>query len=115
MTTQHLIRVTTYDELHRIIDAFASGGAPFIIVKGSGGVGKSKAVEQRCSGIRFLKGRLSPADFYKICFACRPTTPICLDDIGMDDLNANLEQLRQLTETDRIRTMQWNTGMLPEI
>ena len=103
--------LTTYDDLSRTAIPFARGDIPLMILIGSPGVGKSKALQKACVGMPCLSvsGKKSPLDAY-IDLHRHIDQPVIFDDVDTllkDDDGKVL--LRQLTETTSVKTVTWGS------
>ena len=96
-----MVRVSTYKEYKQYVQGFIDGYIPFIIIKSSGGHGKTYTFEQfkkKGHNIIFLSGHVTPLKFY-LTMMENPTAKIILDDVGTTFTNKTMgELLKQATE-----------------
>jgi hypothetical protein len=104
------IHLTTYQELARIVQAFASGHLQLLILIGGHGLGKSRCVRQALAGQAcWLEGNLSVFGLYCQLWQHRHR-PIVLDDIdGWYAQRDGVRLLKSLTQSERIKTVSWHT------
>jgi hypothetical protein len=104
------IRLTTYAELEKIVDGFARGDLKLLILLGSHGLGKSRALRQAMAGQAcWLEGNTSAFGLYCQLWH-HQNRPIVLDDL--DGLYANrdgIRLLKSLTQTEPHKTVSWYT------
>jgi hypothetical protein len=103
--------IKTIDQLGNLMQAFANGSIPLLVVLGKPGLSKTQTIKKALVGKSnlYIKGRRTPITFYCDAFTYQDK-PICLDDANnfIED-KLNREMLRALTETDAIRRMEWSS------
>ena len=104
------MRLTTYGELEKIVQAFARGHLNLLILIGSHGLGKSRIVRQALAGQGcWLEGNLSVFGLYCQLWKHRHR-PVVLDDIdGLYAQRDGVRLLKSLTQSERFKSVSWHT------
>ena len=110
--------ITLFDQLGNLMQAFADGNIPLLVVVGGPGLSKSQIIKKALAGKSnlYIKGRRTPITFYCDAYTYQDK-PICLDDANnFIENKLNREMLRALTETDAVKRMEWSskTSILEE-
>ncbi|HEV3446244.1 MAG TPA: hypothetical protein VG099_16495 [Gemmataceae bacterium] len=104
------IRLTSYTDLEKMVRGFARGNLNLLILLGSHGLGKSRALRQAMAGQAcWLEGNASAFGLYCQLWRHR-NRPVVLDDL--DGLYANrdgIRLLKSLTQTEPHKTVSWYT------
>ncbi len=124
---RHCLVVRTYDELRKLVRAFASGAYELLTIIGDPGVGKSEIVkrilQETLGAMRWglIKGKHTPLDLYERLYAFRSIL-VVLDDL--DDLlqkKENVMLLKCLCDTQPVKRVEWGSrhaaftsGQLPK-
>lgn len=103
--------LSQYDDLTRYGQAFADGHLNLLILTGGPGLGKSRLIkslvgQEAC----WLDGHTTAFGMYVRLYRHRGR-PVVIDDV--DDLHNNREAVRllkSLCQTDREKTISWNSG-----
>jgi hypothetical protein len=104
----------TYAEFGREVEAFDHGERNLLIIVGPPGTSKSTAVRKRVRHARIIQGGSTAYRLYRELFENR-NLPIVLDDADKVFRDkAGVFLLKLLTQTDPIKTLQWNSNT-PEI
>ena len=108
---EQAFNVSTYDELHRFVTAFAEGHLNLLILIGTAGLAKSQAVK-RAVGERalWIEGNATAFGIYTQLYKHRGEL-VVIDDV--DDLytdRAAVRLLKCLCQTDPEKTVAWNTA-----
>lgn len=108
---RNTMRLTTYSELERFVDAFRQGHLRSVLLLGPPGIGKSQTVRQALGDhAGWICGNASPFGIYLHAYEHR-NRPLVLDDI--DELNrspAGVRLLKALCQTDAVRTVSWQSA-----
>jgi hypothetical protein len=104
------IRLTTYLELEKMVQAFARGHLHLLILIGGHGLGKSRIVRQALAGQAcWLEGNLSVFGLYCQLWEHR-NLPVVLDDVdGLYRQRDGVRLLKCLTQSGRIKNISWHT------
>ena len=104
------IRLTTYHELDKVVQAFARGHLQLLILIGSHGLGKSRAIRQALAGQAcWLEGHLSVFGLYCQLWRHRHRT-VVLDDVdGWYTQRDGVRLLKCLTQSERCKQVSWHT------
>ncbi len=104
------MRLTTYLELEKIVEAFARGHLHLLILIGSHGLGKSRIVRQALAGRAcWLEGNLSVFGLYCQLWENR-NRPLVLDDVdGLYAQREGVRLLKCLTQSEPIKSVSWHT------
>ncbi|MCE9566587.1 MAG: ATP-binding protein [Planctomycetes bacterium] len=107
----HAVLVTTYDELDRLLNAFAKGHLPLLILLGTPGVGKSRAVSRALPEptAGWISGNASAFGLYCATYEHR-NKPLVIDDVdSLYSDRAAVRLLKGLCQTDLLKTVGWHT------
>jgi hypothetical protein len=104
------MRLTTYSELEKIVQAFARGHLNLLILIGGHGLGKSRIVRRVLAGQAcWLEGNLSVFGLYCQLWEKR-NLPIVLDDVdGLYAQREGVRLLKCLTQSEPIKSVSWHT------
>lgn len=104
------IRVPTYGELGNYARAFGDKRFNLLIVAGDPGLGKSQAFKAALGNrARWLEGHASAFGAYRDLYHHRDE-PVVLDDVGgLDNDPKWAHLLKCLCQTDRVKTLNWQT------
>jgi hypothetical protein len=104
------IRLTTYFELEKVVEAFARGHLNLLILIGGHGLGKSRLVRQALAGQAYwLEGNLSVFGLYCQLWEHR-NLPFVLDDVdGLYAQRDGVRLLKCLTQSEPIKSVSWHT------
>src|SRR5260370_10159302 len=104
------IRVTTYADLEKIVEAFARGALNLLILLGGHGLGKSRIVRQALPGPAcWLEGNTSVFGLYCQLWRQRHK-PVVLDDLdGLYASRDGIRLLKCLTQTESGKQVSWHT------
>lgn len=112
----HCLAVSKYDELRKLLAAFANGTYELICVLGGPGLGKSEMIRrimQQATGPNgwgLIKGKHTPLDLYQRLYRYR-AVPVVLDDL--DDLLRkpdNVMMLKCLCDTVPVKRLEWGSN-----
>lgn len=104
--------ITTYAGLAREMDAFAHCERNLLIVVGPPGTAKSTAGRQYLGDARIIEGGATPYRLYMELYKHRDL-PVVLDDADKVFRNRDgVFLLKLLTQTDGVKTIQWNSNAL---
>jgi hypothetical protein len=105
-----VLRITTYEKLTQYLRAFAEGHFHLVILVGTGGVGKSRAVKAALNGKAcWIEGNATPFGMYVKLYRHRDEF-IVIDDV--DDLYADrsgVRLLKCLCQTEEEKSVAWHT------
>jgi hypothetical protein len=106
----HAVHVPTYAELEHYVRAFAAGHFNLLLLLGSPGVGKSRAVRQALAGpFCWIGGQATALGIYVEAYRHRHL-PIVLDDVdGLDGNRDGIRVLKALAQTEPRKTLSWLT------
>ena len=103
--------VTTYEELHRFVTAFAEGHLNLLILIGKAGLAKSQSVRRAVGeGACWIEGNATPFGIYSQLYRHRGEL-IIIDDV--DSLytdRAAVRLLKCLCQTDPEKNIAWHTA-----
>jgi hypothetical protein len=104
------MRLTTYFELEKVVEAFARGHLNLLILIGGHGLGKSRIVRHTLAGRAcWLEGNLSVFGLYCQLWEHR-NLPVVLDDVdGLYAQRDGVRLLKCLTQTEPIKSVSWHT------
>jgi hypothetical protein len=104
----HAVRVPTYAELQRYVQAFAQGHLNLLMIFGSPGVGKSRSVRQALTGpVCWIGGQATAFGIFLEAYHHRHQ-PIVLDDVdGLDSNRDSIRLLKALAQTEPTKTLSW--------
>jgi hypothetical protein len=104
------MRLTTYLEVEKIVQAFARGHLRLLILIGGHGLGKSRIVRQALAGPScWLEGSLSVFGLYCQLWEHR-NLPVVLDDVdGWYAQREGVRLLKCLTQSEPIKSVSWHT------
>ena len=104
------IRVTTYADLEKIVQAFAGGALNLLILLGSHGLGKSRIVRHALPGpVCWLDGNTSVFGLYCQLWHHRHR-PVILDDLdGLYACRDGVRLLKCLTQSEPSKQVSWHT------
>jgi hypothetical protein len=104
------LRLTTYVELERIVEAFAQGHLQLLILIGSHGLGKSRVVRKALAGRAcWLEGNVSVFGLYCKLWQHRHR-PFVLDDVdGWYAQRDGVRLLKCLTQSEANKRVSWHT------
>ena len=104
------MRLTTYFELEKIIQAFARGHLHLLMLIGGHGLGKSRIVRHALAGPAcWLEGNLSVFGLYCQLWQHR-NRPVVLDDVdGLYAQRDGVRLLKCLTQSEPIKSVSWHT------
>jgi len=104
------IRVTTYADLEKIVEAFARGALNLLILLGGHGLGKSRSVRQALTGPAcWLEGNTSVFGLYCQLWRHRHQ-PVILDDLdGLYASRDGIRLLKCLTQSESSKQLSWHT------
>ena len=104
------IRVTTYADLEKIVQAFAGGALNLLILLGSHGLGKSRIVRHALPGpVCWLDGNTSVFGLYCQLWHHRHQ-PVVLDDLdGLYASRDGIRLLKCLTQSEPVKRVSWHT------
>jgi len=104
------IRVTTYADLEKIVEAFARGALNLLILLGGHGLGKSRIVRQALPGQAcWLEGNTSVFGLYCQLWRHRHQ-PVILDDLdGLYASRDGIRLLKCLTQSESLKRVSWHT------
>ena len=104
-----MMKITTYEELNKYVKAFSNDNFNLLIIKSKGGLSKSQLLKQYAKDSIFFRGHATPLSiFLKLQENSR--RKVIFDDV--DELiknKGNISILKQLTETTKIKEVQYNT------
>ncbi len=103
--------VTTYDELHRFVQAFADGHLNLLILVGSAGIAKSQSVRRAVGeGACWIEGNATPFGIYTQLYKHRGEL-IVIDDVDSlyTDRSA-VRLLKCLCQTDPEKSIAWHSA-----
>ena len=110
-TPEQAFTVTTYDELHRFVQAFADGHLNLLILVGSAGIAKSQSVRRAVGeGACWIEGNATPFGIYTQLYKHRGEL-IVIDDV--DSLNTDrsaVRLLKCLCQTDPEKSIAWHSA-----
>ena len=103
-------RVTAYEQLAEIVQAFSEGHLKLLFVLGDPGIGKSQVVRQGVPAeSSWINGTVSAFGLYSHAFRA-VDQPLILDDV--DGLHADrnaVRVLKCLCQTDDVKSVSWET------
>jgi hypothetical protein len=105
------IRVTTYADLEKLVQAFARGDLQLLILLGSHGLGKSRIVRQALppQPACWLDGNTSVFGLYCQLWHHRHQ-PVILDDLdGLYASRDGVRLLKCLTQSEAVKRVSWHT------
>jgi hypothetical protein len=104
------MRLTTYLELEKIVQAFARGHLHLLILIGGHGLGKSRIIRQALAGSAcWLEGNLSVFGLYCQLWKHRHRA-IVLDDVdGLYAQRDGVRLLKCLTQSEPIKSVGWHS------
>jgi len=101
--------IRKYDELKEMVKAFSNKKFNLLIIQSKGGLGKSQMVKEYVNDTVFFRGHATPLSiFLKLSDY---SASLCIFD-DVDELiknKGNVSLLKQLTETTKYKTVQYNT------
>lgn len=112
----HCLVVRDYDELRRLVLAFASGAYQLMCIIGGPGLGKTETVTRTLreilgpQGWGLIKGKHTPLDLYERLYRYR-SMPVVFDDL--DDLLRRVENvmlLKSVADTLPVNRVEWGSN-----
>jgi hypothetical protein len=110
-----LIKINTYNELTRIVRAWASGGYNLLVIVGEPGLAKTRTVREAVQATEepylWLKGTVSAYQLYRTLYAERAKDRLVIDDV--DSFYSDKDMIRILKclcETEPVKTLAWHTA-----
>jgi hypothetical protein len=104
------LRITTYEKLTQYLRAFAEGHFHLVILVGTGGAGKSRAVKAALNGKAcWIEGNATPFGMYTKLYRHRDEF-VVIDDV--DDLYADrsgVRLLKCLCQTEEEKSVAWHS------
>ena len=108
---QGVITVSTYDELHRFVHAFAAGHLNLLILIGPAGVAKSQTVRQAVGeDACWIEGNASAFGIYSKLYRHRDSLVVIDDVDSLYSDRAAIRLLKCLCQTDARKHVAWETG-----
>lgn len=107
-----MITIDTYDRLQTYIFAYAYQDINLLLIESKGGLGKTRHAKQAVKGkpFHYISGHITPLEFYNQLYENRGKL-IILDDVDMLLKNKLcVSIMKQLCETEKIKTLQYNTS-----
>jgi hypothetical protein len=104
------LTVVTYERLEVYLRAFAQGHFHLLVLVGTGGLGKSRAVRAALGGQGcWIEGNATPFGMYAKLYECRDAF-VVIDDV--DALHADRDGIRLLKclcQTEEAKTVAWHS------
>jgi hypothetical protein len=103
--------VTTYDELHRFVRAFADGHLNLLILIGSAGIAKSQSVRRAVGdGACWLEGNATAFGIYTQLYKHRGDLVVIDDVDSLYTDRSAVRLLKCLCQTDPEKNVAWHTA-----
>ena len=103
--------VSTYAELEQHARAFAGGFLNFLLVLGTAGLGKSRAIRHALGpDVCWIDGNASPFGIYQTAYENRGKA-IVLDDVdGLYRDRQGIRLLKSLCQTETLKALSWESN-----
>ncbi|MHA1737883.1 MAG: hypothetical protein ACTSWD_04800 [Candidatus Heimdallarchaeota archaeon] len=106
-----MLQITTYSKLKKVLREFKKGTFDFLIIIGAAGLGKtyntSKTLGKK---VCYINSHSTVLGLYQQAYA-HLDTPLWFDDVeGLFEKDKMIGLLKQLCETNPIKTIQYNTS-----
>jgi hypothetical protein len=108
-TTDHALRITTYQELHQIAQAFAQGDLNLLILSGDPGLEKTRTLKALLPPKRscYIEGNATAFGVYCELYRHRHE-PVVIDDVdNIYHEPAGVRLLKALCQTEPLKTVAW--------
>jgi hypothetical protein len=103
------LSINSYEELTKYVRGSVARELPLLIIRGSGGSGKTHLVREETGGALWINGRETPADFYCKLYD-NPAALVILDDTdGWTKNETMVSILKQAANTEEDKIIQYNT------
>lgn len=105
------MKISTYDELYRFVDAFADGSLRFLIVSSRGGLGKTHTVREALQQNDHLlfNGHATPLSIYKELYYANPNLTVFDDVDSLLSNKTSVSLLKQICDTSDERIVKYTT------
>ena len=108
---EQAFNVTTYDELHRFVRAFADGHLNLLMLIGSAGIAKSQTVRRAVGkGACWIEGNATPFGIYSQLYKHRGELVVIDDVDSLYTDRSAVRLLKCLCQTDSEKTVAWHTA-----
>ncbi len=103
--------VTTYDELHRFVRAFADGHLNLLILVGAAGIAKSQTVRKAVgAGACWIEGNATPFGIYTELYKHRGELVVIDDVDSLYTDRSAVRLLKCLCQTDPQKSIAWHSA-----
>jgi len=103
--------VTTYDELHRFVTAFAEGHLNLLILIGTAGLAKSQSVRRAVGdGACWIEGNATPFGIYTQLFKNKGELVVIDDVDSLYTDRSAVRLLKCLCQTDPVKSVAWHSA-----
>ncbi len=112
----HCLVVREYDELRRLVVAFATGAYQLICIIGGPGLGKTEMVTRTFreslgpNGWGLIKGKHTPLDLYQRLYRYRSVAVVFDDLDDLMRLAANVILLKSVADTSPVKWVEWGSN-----
>jgi hypothetical protein len=103
------MRITTYTELRQYLTAFKHGHISLLVIRSTGGLGKTYESTRQLPEALVFKGHATPLSIYMDC-AKQPHKRVIFDDVDtLVDNKTNVALLKQLCELQEDKPVHYST------